>query len=152
MDLELRRRAYGEVLGDFSARRLEAMGYALETPFADGPRGREAVFRAPRGRLRARISPQGRLDFKMLPNARELMAPGGLAAFREAEERWCEHARELMRGLLGDGFSFQLETEEPVEIDDAHLARLLTADDLAAEDEEDAGADRTAPRRRERDR
>ncbi|HOK90074.1 MAG TPA: hypothetical protein PK379_08605 [Candidatus Hydrogenedentes bacterium] len=128
-------------------RNLRAMGYDVEEAFPDRPRPGAtqhlATFAIPGGeRLRAAVDRHGRLNFEVehvrgagespdtpLTSAEQLL-------FLRQEARWCADARELLRRMAADGFSFEISLEKKAEAERVRVAVVNTGRELLDAEEE----------------
>jgi hypothetical protein len=113
------------------------MGYQTARHFErpDRPEISDAVLTIPGGEmLHAAIRPDGQMAFNVVPENLPATEED-MSRYRAQEDKWCNDFRELLRRLTQDGFSFQVEMERTVPEEAIHIVDLVTADELASEEE-----------------
>lgn len=123
---------------------LQAMGYAALSPFSEKHAGqrREAEFGLPDGdRLRVALQPDGRVGFQLTHETATMiektLTGEAVNFFRQQEARWCKDMKELIRRLVKDGVSYQIQFEREVPEQSIPVVVVEAVDELLDDDQDE---------------
>ncbi|CAK0754404.1 conserved hypothetical protein [Gammaproteobacteria bacterium] len=137
----LERIALRAALRDRTATHLADLGYTMAMTEEEG-----GQWRIPGGeQVRLRIQRDHRLAFQVF-HERPAGTTGPLNATEQTrlhtqEARWCADAKELLRRLIRDGFSYTLQFERTLSLVTVPVVVVESADELTPDTEEDEWED-----------